>query len=93
MSLHAFFEMPDQIDFVIGVGGYLFPFSKFQPTADGRVRVMHGLSDTLRPWEYVKTTYEKKLEVGREIILLEDTDHEVNERAKKEMINFMKTKL
>ena len=68
----------------------MFPFSKFEKT-EGIIRIIHGKTDKLRPWEYVKVTYEKKIE--EEVVLLEDTDHEVNEKVKTEIVSFLKAKL
>ena len=92
MSLHAFFEMPEKVDFAIGVGGYFYPFSEFRPT-EGRVRVVYGLEDKKRPWEVVKLAYEKRLEVGKEIVLLENTGHEIDDKVREEIVNFMRPKL
>ena len=91
MSLHAFFEMPEKVDFAIGVGGYFYPFSEFRPT-EGRVRVVYGLEDKKRPWEVVKLAYEKRLEVGKEIVLLENTAT-IDDKVREEIVNFMRPKL
>ena len=68
----------------------MFPFSKYQKT-EGIIRIIYGKADNLRPWEYVKVTFEKKFE--EEVVLLEETDHEVNDKAKKEIVTFLKAKL
>lgn len=57
MSLHCFYEMPETIDAIIGISGYLFPFSKFNRDDKRRLRVLYGNADILRPWEYVKVVY------------------------------------
>ena len=64
MSLHAFYEMPHKIDYVIGVAGHLFPFSRFKPT-ENKVRIIHGLLDEKRSWEYAKIVFENKMDVGK----------------------------
>ena len=49
MSLHAFYELPKIIDYVIGISGYLFPFSKYTSSYN-RLKIIYGDSDRLRPW-------------------------------------------
>lgn len=71
MSLHSYYELPHVIDYVIGAAGYLFPFSKYSAEkTKGNIKIIYGLNDDLRPWEYTKVTYEKKFEEGKDIILL-----------------------
>ena len=49
LALHTFYEMAEKVDYVIGIGGSMFPFTKFRET-EQRVRVIHGKTDSLRPW-------------------------------------------
>ena len=55
--------------------------------------MVYGLEDKKRPWEVVKLTYDKRLEVGKEIILLENTGHEIDDKVREEIVNFMRPKL
>lgn len=60
MSLHSFYSINDKVDAVIGLCGYLFPITPFSKT-NKYVRIIHGANDPLRPFEYVKATYENKI--------------------------------
>ena len=51
--------MNNLIDYVVGIGGCMFPFTPYTKKNE-RVRIIHGDSDDKRPWEYVKVTYENK---------------------------------
>ena len=68
---------------MIAVSGYLFPFTPHAPT-DRPLRIIYGKIDDIRPWEYVKVTYEGK--IGEEKIkMLENTKHEVNSKSMEEI--------
>jgi hypothetical protein len=71
---------------------YLFPFTKFQPELVPRIRIIYGNNDNLRPWEFVKVTYDKKIP-EKCITLLDDTKHEVNKKVEKELDAFVEEKL
>ena len=77
MSLHSFFSEKEKIDAVIGIAGYLFPFTPFEKTERFH-RILYGKTDKLRPWEYVKVTYENKIDMDK-FSLLDNTGHEINE--------------
>lgn len=62
---------------MIGFSGYLFPFTSNEPTPRF-LRIIYGKADNIRPWEYVKTTYENKIEMDK-ISLVDNTAHEINE--------------
>lgn len=81
MSLHSFFAEKQKIDAVIGFSGYLFPFTKFEKT-NRYLRIIHGKSDSLRPWEHVKVTYDNKIDPSL-ITLVDNTDHEINQAVVK----------
>jgi len=49
MSLHSFYSEKDKVDSVIGISGYLFPFTIFEKT-DRFHHILYGKSDKLRPW-------------------------------------------
>lgn len=76
MSLHSFYKETDKLDGVIGISGYLFPFTPFQKS-EKFVEILYGKMDDLRPWDFVKVVYEGKIEVDK-ITLVENTKHEIN---------------
>lgn len=59
LSLHCLYSLPELVSAAVGISGYLFPFSPFDPAKEAHV--IYGLSDDLRPWQYTKTTYEGKI--------------------------------
>lgn len=76
---------------MIGVSGYLFPFTEWQDTARFH-KIVYGKEDMLRPWEYVKVTYEGKIG-GEHVALLEETKHEVNWKVIEEVREGVKAAL
>lgn len=60
MALHCLYST--KIDFAgcVGVSGYLFPITPFNNLSTFK-RIIYGLADPLRPWEYVKVTYHDKI--------------------------------
>lgn len=81
MTLHCFYEEPQAIDAMLGISGYLFPFSKFNSEDKRKARVLYGQADLLRPWDYVKVMYEGKFsEENGKLLMIPETGHEVNER-------------
>lgn len=61
MALHCLYATKIQFAGVVGVSGYLFPITPFDKDNGTPKVVIYGLADPLRPWEYVKVTYQDKL--------------------------------
>jgi predicted esterase len=49
MALHCLYHSQN-VDAVLGIAGYLFPITKFDPNLKNKKRIIYGLADKLRPW-------------------------------------------
>ena len=61
MSLHCLYSLPQLVDAAIGISGYLFPFTPFDPSLKNPAHIIYGLADDLRPWETTKVVYKGKI--------------------------------
>lgn len=48
MSLHCLYSLPELVSAAVGISGYLFPFSPFDPAKEAYI--IYGQADSLRPW-------------------------------------------
>jgi hypothetical protein len=53
--------LPRLVDAAIGISGYLFPFTPFDPSLKNPAHIIYGLADDLRPWETTKVVYKGKI--------------------------------
>ena len=88
MSLHSFYETKIEWAGVIGVAAYMFSITKFDKENKIPKRIIHGTQDILRPWEFVKVTYEGK--IGPEdIVLVEGVGHEMKKPMLEKISEFI----
>lgn len=85
MALHCLYSTKIEFAGVVGVSGYLFPITPFDKNNPTPKVIVYGLADVLRPWEYVKVTYQDKID-SKQIVLIEGMEHEVKKKETNEAI-------
>ena len=61
MSIHCLYKRPELVDAAIGIAGYFFPITPYDPKVKNPLHVIYGLQDDLRPWNHTKVTYYGRL--------------------------------
>ena len=79
MSLHCLYSTKIEFAGAVAVSGYLFPITSFNKDNNTPKVIVYGLADPVRPWEYVKVTYQDKVD-SKQIVLIEGMEHEMKKK-------------
>lgn len=66
----------------------MFPITNFDKSNKTPKRIIHGSADIPRAWEYVKVTYEGKVD-PEDIVLVQGVGHEIKPSTIQEISKFI----
>ena len=65
------------------MAGYLFEFTPFDKNSKFPVRIYHGLTDTIRPWDEVRPSYERQ---GAHVEMIPGMEHKIDSKELRQKI-------